>query len=137
MIKPIALAPFVLSALAMFSSGCTSTPTLEDTAVEDFIRISELESVDKIRTESRDSWQVLNTRYIIYETRRGSYLVQFRRECYDIDGNIVVADRRWESNVIRARFDTIRGCSIAAIYGLNEEQAIELEELGDAPGKTL
>ena len=35
---------------------------------------------------------------------------------------------------MRAKFDTIRGCRIAAIYALDEAEAAELKNIGEAPG---
>ena len=34
-----------------------------------------------------------------------------------------------------SRFDTIRGCRIGAIYALDEAEAAELENIGEAPGQ--
>ena len=47
------------------------------------------------------------------------------------DTGQIKADIRRESNVIRARFDTLRGCHIDSIYEVNEGQAEELKALGD------
>ena len=61
--------------------------------------------------------------------------MEFRQRCFALyDSSRITPDVRREGNIIRARFDTIRGCSIDKIYTIDEAQALELEQLGDAPG---
>ena len=43
-------------------------------------------------------------------------------------------DKRHDANTIRSRFDTIRGCRIAEIYALDEVEAEEIKNIGEAPG---
>lgn len=107
-------------------------------AVRDFIEVRQLEELDSLRSGSNDSWQQLDDdeRFILYEGRRETYLVEFVRRCYELNDNTrITADKRWDSNLIRARFDTLRGCRIAKIYALSEAEQAELENLGDAPGE--
>jgi len=104
-------------------------------AVRDFIEVRQLEEVDAIASGSRDGWESIEDWFLIYTGRRAYYLVVFGRRCYELSDNTrIVADQRWESNRIRARFDTIRGCRIDAIYALTEAEVAELQSLGDAPG---
>ena len=56
------------------------------------------------------------------------------RDCRELDEFRVTPDYRREANLLRARFDTIRGCHIGKIYAVDKGQAQELENLGDAPG---
>ena len=50
------------------------------------------------------------------------------------DNTRITPDKRWDSNKIRARFDTIRGCRIGSVYALTEAELAELESIGEAPG---
>jgi len=104
-------------------------------AVRDFIELRELEELDALRSGSNDGWQQLDDRFIVYNGRRETYLVEFTRRCHELSDNTrIVPDKRWDSNTVRARFDTIRGCRIAKIYALDEAEVAELENIGEAPG---
>jgi len=104
-------------------------------AVRGFVEVRELEELDLIATHSRDSWHSIDDYFLIYEGRRAKYLVDFGRRCHELsDNRRIVPDERWDSNKVRARFDTIRGCRIIKIYALTEAEAAELESIGEAPG---
>ena len=123
-----------MSAMYALAGCAASQPDIDKESVEDFIEVRQLESVDAIRTTSNDSWKDLNEYQIIYTARREEYLVVFSRRCWELNDTRVTPDQRWDSNSIRARFDTIRGCRIDSIYKLSETEAEELEQLGEAPG---
>ena len=107
-----------------------------DQAVRDYIEVRDLEDLDTLRSGANDHWQRLSDHFILYTGRRDTYLVEFSRRCLELrDHTRITADERWDSNVVRARFDTIRGCRIAHIYALNEGEVRELENIGDAPGE--
>ena len=104
-------------------------------AVRDFVAVRDLEEVDKMATSSNDSWTTLDERFLLYEGRRTTHLVEFNRRCFELEDNSrIVADKRWDSSNIRPRFDTIRGCRIHRIYALTEDEVAELESIGEAPG---
>lgn len=104
-------------------------------AVRDLIEVRGLEEVDKMPSSNRDSWESIDNWFLIYETRRESFLVEFDRRCWELDDNTrIVPDERWNSNVVRARFDTIRGCRIGKLYALDEDDVAELQNIGEAPG---
>jgi len=126
----------ILSAAIVLLGACaTAQPQVDEQAVADFVAVRELPELDAIRLDTaNDSWYELNQYYVIYETRRGSYLFRFARRCWELDEQRVVADRRWDANTLRARFDTLRGCRIDNIFDLTEADVIELKDLGRAPG---
>ncbi len=104
-------------------------------AVRDFIEIRGLEEVDRMSTSSSDSWTTLDEYFLLYEGRRETHLVEFSRRCFELEDNSrIVADKRWDASFIRSRFDTIRGCRIHRIYALTEDEAAELESIGETPG---
>lgn len=130
----------VLNLIAvLLLAACAGTPSPEiankNQSVRDFIDLRQLEELPKLRSLNSEGWDQLTPTFIVYNTRRDSYLVEFARPCWQLDDNSrIIADERFEPNVIRAKFETLRGCRIAAIYGLNEAEAAELRNIGEAPG---
>lgn len=107
----------------------------ENQAIRDFIEVRGLQELDKIRSSGSEGWDRIADKFIIYNTRRGSFLFEFTRRCYELDDNTrVTPDVRAEPNAIRARFETLRGCRIHKIYALTKAEASELRDLGEAPG---
>ena len=80
------------------------------------------------------SHRIISQRYVTLETHRENFLVAFSRLCRELTLNEVTPDIRYEKNILRARFDTIRGCRIGQIYAIDKGQAEELRNLGKAPG---
>jgi hypothetical protein len=104
-------------------------------AVIDFIEVRNLEPLESLKSGTNDSWRAIGDSFVIYKGRRDEYLVQFVRRCYELkDNSRITPDKRWDSNIVRAKFDTIRGCRIAAIYALDEAEVAELKNIGEAPG---
>ena len=108
---------------------------VQNQAVIDFIEVRGLQEVDRIRSSERDTWDTITMTYSIYKTRRHRYLMEFARPCYELrDIREVTPDIRANPNVVRAKFDTLRGCRIARLFPLTPEEADELENIGEAPG---
>jgi len=119
----IALSALLLGCVAQDTQDKPATQD-EEQAVRDFVAVRNLEELDKLRSSSNDSWQVIADEFIIYETRKAAYLVEFTRACYELeDRTRIVADIRRERNIMRSRFDTIRGCRIRKIFALTEAEA--------------
>ena len=88
-----------------------------------------------MRSSSGDSWNMIDETFILYNARKETYLVEFARACWELrDNTRVTPDKRWDANIVRARFDTIRGCRIARIFALDEAEIAELKNIGEAPG---
>ncbi len=128
----------VITAAAMLLPGCATQERAvtqdEEQAIRDYILVRELEEVDRMRSSNSDSWDELDEYFIIYDTRRETYLVEFNRACYELNDSRVTPDLRREANTIRARSDTIRGCHIDKIFALTEADVAELKSLGETPG---
>ena len=128
----------IFTAAAMLVSGCATQEREvtqdEEQAVRDYIQVRGLEEVGRIRSSSSDSWDEIDEFFIVYDTRRNSYLVEFNRACYELNESRVTPDLRREANAIRARFDTIRGCQVDKIFALTEADVAELKALGETPG---
>ena len=120
---------------ALLAACATTTPELDKQAVDDFIEVRQLPEADFVRTSNNDTWRDLNDYQILYTAREGKYLVVFVRICRELsDDRFITPDIRRDGNRVSARFDTIRGCRIANIYELTEADALELEQMGEAPG---
>jgi len=129
--QPLVIVAALLSACAAQEQIASQD---EEQAVRDYIQVRGLPEVKEIRSTSDDSWDELDAHFIIYETRRDAYLVEFMRTCYELSDSNIVADRRWDLKTINAGFDTIRGCRIDKIYVLTESDLVELKTLGESPG---
>lgn len=125
----------VVATILLLGACAATQPVVDREAVEDFVAVRKPQEVDSIRIDAtNDSWYELNPYYVIYETRHGSYLFLFTRRCWELDEQRVVADRRWDANTLRARFDTLRGCRIERMFEVSETDVTELKDLGAAPG---
>ena len=117
-------------------AACAAEPdTRVDDAVADFIVVSELEELRRVRRWPQPSYKQIKNRHIILKSHNDRYLVAFRRRCHELDQITIRPDIRHEANVLRPGFDTIRGCIIDRIYAIDDAQAQELEQLGKAPGE--
>ena len=106
--QPLMTGALVL--LAACSTASYDTPSNE--AVRDYIVAGELAEQDRLRTNRRGGWTYVNDRFIIFRGRDQDYLLEFRRECRELLGPVVVADVRRDHRNLRPRFDTISGCMI-------------------------
>ena len=123
--------------LALLAGCSTPIKRVDTEAVRDYIAAAELAEADQIRFPSlqQPSHRPINEEFALLESRGDHFLLEFRRRCFALyDSNLIAPDVRRESNTIRARFDTIRGRYIDKIYRIDEAQALELGQLGDAPG---
>ena len=120
-------------------SSTTQSPQ-EIEAVRDYVVAAELEEVTQIRLREQMRYTYVNDRFVTIPTRRGDYLVELQRDCWELRRNDFtpeMVDVRHNQNVLRARFDTIRGCRIAKMYEITAAQRTELTALGDAPGDEI
>lgn len=126
--------------LVLISACSTFSDEQEIEATRDFVAANQLEQVDEIRLYEQLNYSIVNEYFVTVETRRGDYLVEFRRRCRALtqqDFQPHMVDFRRDPRRVRARFDTIRGCIIGAIYAVSEAQREELRRLGDAPGEEV
>jgi hypothetical protein len=126
--------------LALFIAGCASAPMNENAltrndAVDDFIKVAELQSLSSIRSRDLQGHKEITDTYLILPARKKSYLLVFYRRCYELRDNEVTPDERRDHNKINARFDTFRGCRIKSLYEVTKGQADELMALGNAPNE--
>ncbi len=113
------------------------SPGKETEAVRDFVVVSELQEVDRIRRYEQIKYLYVNDFFIVFPTRRLDYLIEFRGRCTELRRRQWTSDMidiRNSGRIIYAGFDTLRGCVIDKIWELPEAQLEELRVLGDAPG---
>lgn len=117
--------------------ACATSHQLEEiNAVKDFIEINDLPQAESIRTFDQLDQEELNDRFIIVSNRRETFLIEYTQRCImDPITNQVRPDIRRDSRHIYAGIDTFRGCRIKTIYGITEDQAQELQMIGEAPGE--
>lgn len=123
--------------LAFVSACASQAPQDQSDAVDDFVEVNALEDVAVARTVNRFDYDYLSERYVVVETRRKHYLVEFYGRCRElaIDDMDIQPDFRYDAKAIRAGEDTIRGCRIKSIYEIDKVQAMELKQIGKAPGE--
>ena len=137
------LIPVLVATLTLAACGSTVKqiqPGKELEAVRDFVSAAELAEVNRIRLYEQLKYLYVNDHYVIIPERRGNHLIEFRGRCDQL------REREWRSGMIDIRVtahhlyadhDTIRGCTIGAIYELSDDQLEELRALGDAPGAEI
>lgn len=126
------------AAAALLLAACiTPYDAQEIEAVRDYVAAHDLEEVEQLRYNRQLNYTFVNDYFVIIPTRREYFLAEFVSECRELrlrHFTPEMYDVRTDSNTLRARFDTIRGCRIGKLYAITEEQADELKNLGDAPG---
>ncbi|MEO1202021.1 MAG: DUF6491 family protein [Pseudomonadota bacterium] len=136
------------AALVMLAACSVTPPAQEVEAVRDYVSAAELQPVDRIRMDRNSGgYTYLNDYFVILPALRKEYLVEFNRRCLELRDDIDpfgpgsinpnMIDVRRDSSLLRARFDTIRGCQILTFYEITDEQLKELKNLGDAPGEEI
>ncbi len=140
----------ILATLVLLIAGCAATPDeggddaatkesadviTKSDAIDDFIRVAELEEVPAVRSLMQLYSKVLSDRYILVYDNRKKWIAAYARPCKKLYQSQVDPDIRYERNTLRARFDTFRGCKIDRIYEISDGLAEELETLGKAPGE--
>jgi hypothetical protein len=131
-----------IAVMLLLLAGCASQPQGvpeidESGAIDDFVAINELDEVDVVRAMNGFDYDYLTDRYVVVRTRGAWYLAQMFGRCPELTNmnEDVQPDFRYDARAIRSGVDTIRGCRIKNIYEIDETQAQELEQIGEAPGE--
>lgn len=131
----------MLFAVALLA-GCAGAPADESVltkndVIDDYIKVAQLEEVDSIRYFGQLDHRVITRKYIIINAGNDSYLVTYVSNCYGMEDNTLKPDIRYDSNVLRARSDTYRGCRILSMHAIDRGQKQELLSLGDPPAERI
>lgn len=124
--------------LALAACATTDEKVVNETdAVQDFIKMHNLEKVSVIRGFEDPGVLFLNDqRYIIAYLRDDQWLLQYSHECRlaRLESGDRPADKRRYTRALYVRIDTFRGCPVRAMYPIKLEHAKELIAMGQAPG---
>ena len=131
----------LLFAVALVT-GCAGTPKDESVlehndTIDDYIKVAQLEEVDSIRYYGQLDHKVISKNYIIINAGKDSYLVTYFSRCHGVDDHNIKPDIRYDSNVLRARADTYRGCRIQSMHAIDQGQKQELLTLGGESGEQI
>jgi hypothetical protein len=128
---------YTLVIAAALLGACTATEPKDERpdAIDDFIHVSELEEVRRVRTKDRVDQTVLNDNYVIVESGRETYLLSYLSPCPDVYDRRRQPDYRSDPNAIWVDRDTFRGCRIKAAYPITDAQVLELKEMARLPGE--
>jgi hypothetical protein len=131
---------YLIALAAILLAACAAAPNepgavAEDDPIADYIRVAELPEVDAIRSLGQLQHRIISEDYVIVYDRKTSHLATFARPCRELFEIEVTPDVRHDSNSLRARFDTLRGCRIQSLYRVSDGQVAEILQLGGAPGK--
>ena len=138
--KSVNMKRYLIIVIAALSAACAGSTKEQgvvekNDAVEDYVTVAELPSIDAIRTRQQFSHRVITDQYIILADNKNAYLAVFARRCRELDDVEVTPDYRHDAHTIRARFDTYRGCRISHLYDVTDAQAKELLDLGKKSDK--
>ena len=124
-----------IAAMALVLAACAGNPEAESVvakndAIDDYIKVAQLKELDQIRIKRQLHHKVITEDYILIYDDRQPYLAAFQRRCRELNETEVKPDYRYEARILRARFDTYRGCNIRTLYEVTNGQATELLDLG-------
>ena len=138
MMRVFAIATFMLL------SACSTTdasradddPLIQETRV--YLQTVKPETVSWVRYEEPLRYQAINNMFAILETDSGTYLLETRRYCPSLfqDLHDDMRDTRTMRRRLRARIDTIRGCTIETIYKLPPPAEDETTDRETGPSPT-
>jgi hypothetical protein len=100
-------------------------------AIDDYIEVGQLKEIDQVRAKRQLRHAVITEHYVMLYDGKTPYLLAFQRRCRELNELPVKADLRHDLRILRARFDTYRGCRIRSLYELTKGQAQEIVELGN------
>ena len=73
--------------LAVAACSSTTQRPQEIEAVRDYVVANELDEVSEIRLREQLHYTYVNDRFVTIDTRRGDYLVEFLRDCWELRRN--------------------------------------------------
>ena len=124
-----------LAVIALLLAGCATTnEPSEVRAVRDFIALTELERVDRIRLYRQPVFTYVNDFFITASVAERHYLIEFNGRCRALRArglSVSTIDHRLDLSYLKVP-DTIRGCPTEKIYRATVEQLVELKELSKA-----
>lgn len=130
----------LLSILTVIT-GCSTTTNMtaseKNTAYQEFVKTTPLESVNKIRSFKFMSWQSLSNEFLIISTSpRKKFLVEINGYCPELNFAQAIIINQASSSQLSVRFDSIsvpespeKKCFIKSIYPINKTQVKALRSM--------
>ena len=103
----------------LLSSDARAQAKVDETRA--YIEAAKLEPMDVVRVIGSVRLQSSNRRFAVVEIGNSSYILETERDCRNLESRNVelgMVDFRVQRSMLRAGYDTIRGCRIKAIYEL-------------------
>ena len=103
----------------LLSSDAQAEAKVDETRA--YIEAAQLEQVDIVRVIGSPRLRSSNRRFAVVEIGTSSYILETERDCRNLESRNVelgMVDFRVQRSMLRAGYDTIRGCRIKAIYEL-------------------
>lgn len=123
-----------LIAAAVLLTGCGTTVVPQEArSVRDFVVVTDLEQIDRIRLYEMH-YSYVNDYFVGASSGSGNYLVEFDSRCRALRSKTftpAMVDSRFNSSYL-SEGDTIRGCPVGGIYEATAEQLIEIKALSKA-----
>lgn len=119
----------VLAAVIALGACVTVEDPPDVQAIRDLITVGELQEVEKLRVAHTPNYRPLNDFFVAVMVGEQPYLLELRTRCRALRRSISTSaevDYRRDATYIRPNWDTIRGCEIANIYQISEENLIEV-----------
>ena len=122
-----------LIAAGMLLTGCGTTIVPQEArAVRDFVVVSELERVDKVRHYYRQlHYTYVNDYFLFVSVGNRHYLIEFSSGCRALrtkNFTPTMVDQLKDPSYLHEG-DTIRGCPVDKIYKSTAEQLVEIKQL--------
>ena len=122
----------LIVATALTLTGCATgmVPT-EVRAVQDFVVLTELNRVDRIRLYRQPVFTYVNDYFVTASIADRHYLIEFNGRCRALKAkglSVSTIDYRQDASYLKVP-DTIRGCNIEKIFEATVEQLLEIKEL--------
>jgi hypothetical protein len=125
-----------ITAAAAVMLGCaTIDAPQQKKAVNDFVVLSEMQEIDRIRGYQDLRFSIINEYFVVAVDDERHFLLEFDAGCRALRTgtfNSLMMDHRQNFKILHRR-DTIRGCPIAGMYIATAEQLNELKALVHGP----
>lgn len=131
-----------LATSLLLLAGCaTGVEPTEVRAVRDFLALTDLEQVDRIRLYRQPVFTYVNDYFITASVAERHYLIEFDGRCRALRArglSISTIDHRQDLSYLKVP-DTIRGCNTVRIFKATVEELVEIKELSksEATGATV
>ncbi|MEW6989807.1 DUF6491 family protein [Colwelliaceae bacterium 6441] len=133
------LLSLLLSLLLFSACSNNSSASLKEKSLAfiDYIKVNEIESINKISSFKFHGWNSLTDEFLIISSSpKQQYLLELRSYCPGLRWAHAIILNRLTNSTLHANYDTIATneypevtCRIKAIYPLNKQQVVEISAI--------